>query len=54
MFLLVQIITNLLFPMKVVCGGDNEPSARLCQLRWTAIGTIGTSEGHGALVTLVT
>ena len=40
--------------MKVVRGGDNEPSARLCPLGWTAIGTIGTSEGHGALVTLVT
>ena len=39
---------NLLFPMKEVCGGDNEPSARLCPLGWTAIGTIGTSEGHGA------
>ena len=23
---------NLLFPMKEVCGGDNEPSARLCPL----------------------
>ena len=34
--------------MKEVCGGDNEPSARLCPLGWTAIGTIGTSEGHGA------
>ena len=39
---------NLLFPMKEVRGGDNEPSARLCPLGWTAIGTIGTSEGHGA------
>ena len=39
---------NLLFPMKEVHGGDNEPSARLCPLGWTAIGTIGMSEGHGA------
>ena len=38
---------NLLFPMKEVCGGDNEPSARLCPLGWTAIGTIGTYEGLG-------
>ena len=38
---------NLLFPMKEVRGGDNEPSARLCPLGWTAIGTIGTSEGLG-------
>ena len=41
---------NLLFPMKEVCGGDNEPSARLCPLGWTAIfiGTIiGMSAGHG-------
>ena len=38
---------NLLFPMKEVRGGDNDPSARLCQLRWTAIGTLGTSERHG-------
>ena len=37
---------NLLFPMKEVCGGDNEPSARLCPLGWTAI--IGVSAGHGA------
>ena len=36
---------NLLFPMKEVRGGDNEPSARLCPSRWTANGTIGTSEG---------
>ena len=34
--------------MKEVHGGDNEPSARLCPLGWTAIGTIGTSEGRGA------
>ena len=33
--------------MKEVHGGDNEPSARLCPLGWTAIGTIGTSEGLG-------
>ena len=39
---------NLLFLMKEIRGGDNEPSARLCPLRWTGIGTIGTSEGHGA------
>ena len=39
---------NLLFPMKEVCGGDNEPSARLCPLGWTAIGTIGMSAGNGA------
>ena len=38
---------NLLFTMKEVRGGDNEPSARLCPLGWTAIGTIGTSEGRG-------
>ena len=24
---------NLLFPMKEVLGGDNDPSARLCPLR---------------------
>ena len=36
--------------MKEVRGGDNEPSARLCPLGWTAIGTIGTSEGSGASV----
>ena len=34
--------------MKEVRGGDNEPSARLCPLGWTAIGTIGTSEGRRA------
>ena len=38
---------NLLFPVKEVRGGDNEPSARLCPLGWTAIGTILTSEGSG-------
>ena len=38
---------NLLFPMKEVRGGDNEPNARLSPLGWTAIGTIGTSEGLG-------
>ena len=38
---------NLLFPMKEVRGGDNEPSARLCPLGWTAIGTIGTFGGLG-------
>ena len=31
---------NLLFPMKEVRGGIGEPSARLCPLGWTAIGTI--------------
>ena len=39
---------NLLFPMKEVRGGDKEPSARLCPLGWTAIGSIGMSEGQGA------
>ena len=39
---------NLLFPLKGVRGGDNEPSSRLCPLGWTAICTIGTSEGCGA------
>ena len=39
---------NLQFLMKEIREGDNEPSARLCPLRWTGIGTIGTSEGHGA------
>ena len=39
---------NLLFPMKEVRGGDNEPCARLCPLGWTAIGTTGMSEGYGA------
>ena len=38
---------NLLFPMKEVRGGDNEPSARLCPLGWTAVGTIGTFGGLG-------
>ena len=33
--------------MKEVRGGDNEPSARVCPLGWTATGTIGTSEGLG-------
>ena len=39
---------NLLFPMEEVRGSDNEPSLRLSVLGCTAIGTIGTSEGHGA------
>ena len=39
---------NRLFPMKEVCGGDDEPSARLCPLGWTAIGTIDVYEWHGA------
>ena len=47
-FLIGSDYYNLLFPMKEVRGGDNEPSARLCPLGWTAIGTTGTSEGHGA------
>ena len=38
---------NLLFPIKEVRGGDNEPSAKLCPLGWTAIGTTGASEGLG-------
>ena len=38
---------NLLFLIKEVRGGDNQPSARLCPLGWTAIGTIGASEGLG-------
>ncbi|PFX18797.1 hypothetical protein AWC38_SpisGene16829 [Stylophora pistillata] len=37
---------NLLFPMKEVRGGDGEPSARLCPLGWTAIGTIDVCEQH--------
>ena len=36
-----------MFPMKEVCGGNKEPSARLCPLPLTAIGSIGTSEGQG-------
>ena len=39
---------NLLFPMKEVRGGNGEPSARLCPLGWTAIGTIDVYERHGA------
>ena len=39
---------NLLFPMKDVRGGDNEPSVRLCPLGLTAIDTTGASERHGA------
>ena len=39
---------NLLFPMEEVRGSDNEPSGRLCALGWTATGTFGTSEEHGA------
>ena len=40
---------SLLFPIKEVRGGNNEPCARLCPLGWTAIiGTIGTFKGHGA------
>jgi len=35
---------NLLFPMKGVCGGDSDPSARLCPLGWRAIGTIDVYE----------
>ena len=38
---------KLPFPMKEVRGGDNDPSARLCPLGWTAIGTLGTSDRHG-------
>ena len=34
--------------MKEVRGGDGEPSARLCPLGWTAIGTIDVYERHGA------
>ena len=37
---------NLLFPMKEVRGGDGEPSARLCPLGWTAIGTIDVCGQH--------
>ena len=39
----------LLLPIKEARGGDNQPSARLCPMEWTAIGTIGkrTCEGHG-------
>ncbi|PFX20946.1 hypothetical protein AWC38_SpisGene14574 [Stylophora pistillata] len=37
---------NLLFPVKEVHGGDGEPSARLCPLGWTAIGTIDVCEQH--------
>ena len=39
---------NLLFPMNEVRGGNGEPSARLCPLGWTAIGTIDVHEQHGA------
>ena len=31
---------HLMFPMKEVPGKENEPSARLCPLGWTAIGRI--------------
>ena len=46
-FLIGSDYYNLLFPMKEVCGGDGEPSARLCPLGWTAIGTIDVHERHG-------
>ena len=38
----------LLLPIKEARGGDNQPSARLCPMEWTAIGTTGkrTCEGH--------
>ena len=39
---------NLLFPMEEVRGGDIEPVGKPCPIGWTAVGTIGTSEGHGA------
>ena len=39
---------SLLFPMEEVRGSDNEPRGRLSALGCTAIGAIGTSEGHGA------
>ena len=35
---------NLMFPMREIRGKEDEPSARLCPLRWTAIGRIGKSE----------
>ena len=40
----------LLLPIKEARGGDNQPSARLCPMEWTAVGTIGkrTCEGNGA------
>ena len=34
--------------MKEVRGGDGEPSARLCPLGWTTIGTIDVYERYGA------
>ena len=37
---------NLLFPMREVRGGDGEPSARLCPLGCTAIGTIDVHERY--------
>ena len=37
---------KLLYPMKEVRGGDGEPSARVCPLGWTAIGTTDVYERH--------
>ena len=34
--------------MEEVRGGDIEPVGKLCPIGWTAVGTIGTSEEHGA------
>ena len=48
MFLIGADHYNLLFPMEEVRGSDNELSLRLSVLGCTAIGTIGTSEGHEA------
>ena len=49
MFSLAPIITTccLTFPVKEVRGGNKEPSARLCSLALTAVGSTGTSEGQG-------
>ena len=35
---------NLMFPMREIRGKEDEPSARLCPLGWTATGRIGKSE----------
>ena len=35
---------ELMYSMKEVTGGPNEPCARLCPLGWTAIGTIQTPD----------
>ena len=35
---------HLMFPMKEITGKENEPSARLCPLGWTAIGRIDLAD----------